>query len=110
MTLLISFARWELIVLAVSFGAIIFWKLWQTASFAGLLRSSDGTLSPGRIQLLILTVMTAMQYLVATIHDPTQMPTIPSTLVTVLGGSQVVYLGSKAWTIFNGTTQKAGNK
>lgn len=106
MTSLVSFARWELIILVVSFAGLTFWKLWQSASFAGLLRSADGTLSPGRIQLLVLTIMTAMQYLLAVINDPTQLPTIPPELVLALGGSQVIYLGSKAWTKFNKTGDK----
>ena len=103
-------ARWELNILIVSFGAVTLWKLMQTNSFRGLLRAGDGTLSPGRIQLLVLTVMTAMQYLLSTIHDPSQMPTIPLGLVMALGGSHVVYLGSKAWTTFMGSGKKAEEK
>ncbi len=93
-------ARWELIILFTAFGAVALWKLFHSASFAGLVRSSDGTLSPGRIQLLVLTILTALQYVLATIHDPSHLPALPSNLVTALGGSQLVYLGSKAWAIF----------
>lgn len=110
MSLLITFARWELIILVVSFAGVTFWKLWQTASFNGLLRSADGTMSPGRIQLLVLTVMTAMQYLLSVINDPAQLPTLPPELVMALGGSQLVYLGSKAWTQFNDPNNRAGAK
>ena len=91
-------AQWELIILVVSLGAVTLWKVFQTASFRGLLRSGDSSMSPGRIQLLMLTSLTAMQYLLATIHDPSHLPTVPPDLVKVLGGSQAVYLGSKAWT------------
>jgi hypothetical protein len=55
--------------------------------------------SPGRIQLLVITVLTALQYLLTTIHNPSHLPSIPSNLITVLGGSQLVYLSSKAWDI-----------
>lgn len=54
-------------------------------------------MSPGRVQLLVLTIMTALQYLLATIHDPSHLPAPPSNLVTALGGSQALYLGAKAW-------------
>jgi hypothetical protein len=98
--LLINVARFEVILLIASFGIVTLWKLLQSASFAGLLRSNDGTLSPGRIQLLVITVLTALQYLLATIQDPSHMPTISPNLVMALGGSQGVYLGAKALDIF----------
>jgi hypothetical protein len=50
--------------------------------------------------LLVLTVLTALQYLLGTIQDPSHLPALPTSLVTAMGASQVVYLGSKAWTIF----------
>jgi hypothetical protein len=74
--------------------------LFQSVSFDGMLRSSDGTLSPGRIQMLVLTVLTALQYLLTTVHDPTHLPHIPEGLVIAMGGSQAIYLGAKAWSIF----------
>src|SRR5438105_1081045 len=101
MRLIANVARWETIVLIVLFGVVTLWKLFQSASFAGLIRSSDGTLSPGRVQLLVLTILTAIQYLLATIGDPSHLPAIPSNLVMALGGSQTVYLGAKAWTVFD---------
>jgi sulfite exporter TauE/SafE len=100
MRLLASVARWETIALIASFGIVTLWKLFQSASFSGLLRSSDRTLSPGRVQLLVLTILTALQYLLATMHDPSHLPPVPADLVKVLGGSQFVYLGAKAWDIF----------
>src|SRR5260221_12022500 len=100
MQTLATTARWEMIILITSFGSVTLWKLFYSASFAGILRSGDGTLSPGRIQLLTLTVLIAMQYLLATIHDPSQLHPLPPNLVAALGVSQLVYLGPKAWTIF----------
>ena len=100
MRILAAVARWEAIALISSFGIITLWKLFQSVSFNGLLRSSDGTLSPGRIQMLVLTVLTAMQYLLTTMHDPTHLPHLPQGLVIATGGSQAVYLGAKAWSIF----------
>lgn len=100
MRLLASVARWETIILVASFGIVTLWKLFQSGSFAGLLRANDGTLSPGRVQLLTLTVLTALEYLLTTIHDPSHLPAIPAGLVAALGGSQAIYLGAKAWNIF----------
>jgi hypothetical protein len=101
MRALIVAMRWEVILLLIGYAAVMLWKLLQTASFAGLLRSSDGTISPGRIQLLVLTVVTAMQYLLSTMHDPTQLPKLPSNLIAALAGSQGIYLGAKAWSMFS---------
>jgi len=75
---LLNAARWELIVFVVAFGVVTLWRLLQDGSFAGLLRASDGTLSPGRIQML--------------------------------GGSQAIYLGAKAWTVFQDRNKKAEEK
>jgi len=100
MQLLRTVARWEMIILIASLGGVTLWKLFQSGDFSGLLRSSDGSLSPGRIQMLMLTVLTALQYLMATMHDPTHLPPIPPNLVTAMGASQAVYLGAKAWDMF----------
>jgi hypothetical protein len=100
MRLLANVARWEMMTLMASFAVVTLWKLCQSASLAGLLRSSDGMLSPGRVQLFVLTVLTALQYLLSVIHDPSHFAPIPSNLVMALGGSQVVYLGGKAWSTF----------
>ena len=100
MRLLETVARWELIILVTSFGVVTLWRLLKSGSFAGLLRAGDGSLSPARIQLLTLTVLTAIQYLLATIRDPSHLPSVPAGLVAALGGSQMLYLGAKAWNIF----------
>lgn len=100
MELLMSAARWELIAMITAFGIVTGWRLFNPACLAGLLRSSDRTLSPGRIQLLMLTVLTALQYLLTTLHDPSRIPRLPSALVMAMGGSQLVYLSAKAWDFF----------
>jgi hypothetical protein len=96
MELLLKTARWELFILITSFGVVTLWRLFTSADFTGLLRASDGTLSPARFQMLVLTVLTALQYLLATMQDPSHLPTPPTSLVAVMGGSQLVYLGAKA--------------
>jgi hypothetical protein len=110
MRLLQTVARWELILLIVSFGVVTLWRLFKSGSFAGLVRSSDGSLSPGRIQLLTLTILAALQYLLATLHDPSHLPALPSYLVAVVGGSQTLYLGSKAWDLLGGKRTNSEEK
>jgi hypothetical protein len=106
MALLMSVARWEATLLIAALGIVTLWKILTTAKLASLIQAADGTLSPGRVQMLVLTIVTAMQYLIATMHDPTHLPVLPSNLVTALGGSHVVYLGAKAWSKFG----PGGNK
>ena len=95
-------AQWEMIILVVSFGVVTLWKLFQSNSFSGLLQSKDkdASFSPGRAQMLAMTALAALQYLLATIQNPSHLPAVPSNLVTALGGSQLVYLGAKAWNVF----------
>lgn len=106
MRALATLAHWELILLVSAFGIVTLYKLLQSASFAGLLKSGDGTFSPGRAQMLLLTVFTALQYLLQTLHDPSHLPPISSNLVMAMGGSHALYLGAKAWGIFGPRTKR----
>jgi hypothetical protein len=56
--------------------------------------------------MLMVTVLTALHYLLSVIHDPSQMPSLPANLVTVVGGSQFMYLGLKARSFFPPQGQK----
>lgn len=98
-------ARWEGILLISGFAIVTLWKLFTTGGFAGMLNANDGTISPGRIQLLALTMFTAVQYLVSTIDNPTRLPDLPDLLVQALAGSQAIYLGAKALALFRNTQQ-----
>lgn len=98
---------WEgVIVLGGLFGVVI-WKLFTGGiSLECLLygsrrdrRSASGYsafFSPGRSQLLIVTILVAGYYLAQIIHDPTTFPKIPAGWLVALGGSHAVYLGGKA--------------
>ena len=105
MELLKNAARWEGIILILGFAIVTLWKLFSTGAFSGLLNSNDGTLSPGRIQLLALTMFTAVQYIITTVDNPTRLPELPGPLVFVLAGSQTVYLGAKALPLFRKALQ-----
>lgn len=58
--------------------------------------------SPGRVQLLIVTILTASYYLLQVIHDPTTFPEVPAAWIAALGGSQAIYLGGKAQSMLFG--------
>ena len=92
-------ARWETIIILVAFAGVTLSKVFLSASFSGLLRSHDGTFSAARAQMLVLTVGTALQYLLAVLHDPSQLPAIPTGMLLALGGSHAIYLGTKAWSL-----------
>src|SRR4051812_8205377 len=83
MELLRTAARWEGIVILIALSAVTLWRLARLRSFDGLLRDGDGNLSPARVQLLMVTVLTAMQYVltVLTMHDRSRMPAVPDGLV-----------------------------
>jgi len=75
-------------------------------SLDGLLYTKDAdgerSFSPARLQLLLFTVVVAAQYLHAVLANPRQdsLPTLPQGVIAMLGGSQAVYLGGKAFTTF----------
>ncbi len=58
--------------------------------------------SPGRVQLLIVTIITAGYYLTQVIHDPTQFPAVPTSWLVALGSSHGIYLGGKAQSLLFG--------
>lgn len=94
------------------FGAI----LWKIASgkipLDGLLDSKDGggnrSYSVERAQLLVFTLLVAGKYTLDVIQNPRRnsLPDLPVELVAVLGGSQAIYLGGKAWSRFGPLLKK----
>lgn len=56
--------------------------------------------SPGRVQLLLLTLISVFYYILEVINNPTQFPKIPQELLLILGGSNIIYLVSKAYSLF----------
>ncbi len=51
--------------------------------------------SASRVQLLIATLVAAGQYLTQVVEHPQKFPEISQNWLLLLGGSQVLYLGSK---------------
>lgn len=72
----------------------------------GLLYGCDGqgnrSFSPGRVQLLLLTIAAAGQYLTQVMGNPNQslLPPLNNDLVAGLLGSNAVYLTGKFYNIF----------
>jgi hypothetical protein len=52
--------------------------------------------SPGRVQLLTLTLLTAFLYILQAAQNPAQLPEVPQELLLILGGSNLVYLVGKS--------------
>ena len=96
-----TLAYWESVILLAGFFGIVFWRLLTgRISLNGLLEGdrADGStyFSPGRVQLLIATILFAFYYLTQIVNKPSAFPPVPQELLVVLGGSQAVYLGGKA--------------
>src|SRR5262245_55519847 len=99
-------------MLLVGFFGVIAWKLLTGGICLDYLlygsrrdRTGGGYtqfFSPSRVQLLIVTILTASYYLLQVIHDPTKFPEIPGAWVAALGGSQAMYLGGKAQSMLFG--------
>ncbi len=112
MVLLPKFIFWETAILLGGFFGAIFWKLLTGGISLQYLLYGDSagggtSFSPGRLQLLMVTLMVAMQYLVQVISSPTQFPHIPQFWIVALGGSQAVYLGGKAWSLLSGGSKQS---
>jgi hypothetical protein len=103
MALLSQLARYAALALTAAYALVIAWKLYTgEISLDGLLKSFDdrgkGRSSPGRLQLLIFTLVVAAQYLASVWKNPgaASLPTVSPTVLAALAGSHAVYLGGKA--------------
>ena len=99
---LLAASAWILGLVAVIVLQIVMGRI----AVAGLLASKDAegrtSFSPARLQLLIFTVVIAARYLYTVFTSPSQasLPSLPPGVVAALGGSQMVYLGGKAFSRF----------
>ena len=100
MTFLPKLIYWEALLFLVGLLTVVGGRLISGGiNTSNLLhgRNANGTLylSPERVQLLLLTLATAFQYMSAFLHNPTIFPEVSGTWLTVLGSSHLVYLGGK---------------
>jgi len=72
--------------------------------------TGDHELSPARVQLLLFTLATAGNYLTDALNSPVsgKLPDVPEALLATLGGSHLLYLGSKALDFFANSAKRAG--
>jgi len=97
----VSLIAWVALAIPIVLMVVISWKLFTgQIALSGLLygdRANGETyFSPGRVQLLFVTVLVALQYLAHVVAHPSSFPPVPHQLLLTLGGSQVIYLGGKA--------------
>ena len=85
--------------------AVILWhmltgRIW----LGGLLYERDPTgklvYSPARVQLLVTSLVGVVQYLMDFTSDSTALPGVSPFVLAGVGGSQIVYLVSKAWAAY----------
>lgn len=99
MGLLVSFVRLEVAFLLGGLLLVVVYQiLTGKINLRGMLNDEEtGNLSPGRVQLLAATLFGALIYLAQAATSRGQLPEIPPALVLALGGSNIVYLGFKAF-------------
>ena len=77
----------------------------------GLLQGTKGDrttyFSPERVQLLLVTLGSAFQYILSVWKHPTSFPPVDASWLAILGGSNFVYLGGKLGASLLGRTTKA---
>lgn len=110
----VKLAEWEGIILVAGLCGVVVWKLFTGEISLDYLLSGDarnpgGTrnlttpfFSPGRAQMLMFTVVSAVYLLLQVIHNPAHFPEVPNVLLGVLAGSHAMYLGGKAQSLYFG--------
>jgi hypothetical protein len=90
-----------------AFAAVVFIQLLTGGISTGFLlhgTQKDGRryFSPGRVQLLVVTVFVAFGYLMSVAKNPnrTSLPDVDESVLALLFGSHVVYLSGKARALF----------
>ncbi|HKT52792.1 MAG TPA: hypothetical protein VJV96_21005 [Candidatus Angelobacter sp.] len=106
---LVMLVKWEVLIFLVGLAALVVLQLLTgQISTDGLFRDTgpkgSGQMSSARVQLLITTLGAAAYYLsqVATNPNPGTFPPIPTAWPVILGGSNLLHLGTKAFTAWFG--------
>jgi len=109
MTGLATLAKWEIALFLAALAAAVAAQLLNgqintTRMLYGRISGPPGAppryyFSPERVQLLIITLGAAIHYLGLVLTNPTPgiFPAVPETVAAVVGGSNALYLGGKAW-------------
>jgi hypothetical protein len=110
---LVTAARYEIYVLLGGLMLIVVYKIFTGGiNLTGLLSDKSGAFSPGRLQMLMATILTSLYYLIQVMENQStsSLPPLPYTLVAVMGGSQAIYLGGKARNLLFPDTGKYKSK
>ncbi len=102
MDLLQNIFLYEIWILLGGFALVVGYQmLTGRINMNGLLLDKETNMpSPGRIQLLIATIIFAMYFLTNISREPPHFPVIPEEALWLLGASQSGYLGFKAKSLF----------
>ncbi|MDQ3802231.1 MAG: hypothetical protein M3416_00010 [Acidobacteriota bacterium] len=102
MSTLSEVLRYEMLFLLVGLIVLVAYRLLtQQINTKGLLldKASGRAFSPGRLQLLIVTMGIAIYYMLMVFEteEPGRFPDLPNEFLLALGGSHVFYLGGKLY-------------
>jgi hypothetical protein len=102
MTTLSTVLRYELLGLLIALIAIITYRLLTNQiNTKGLLfdKTSGRNFSPGRLQMLVVTIAIAFYYLLKVMErkGTGTLPDMPNEFLMALGGSHVIYLTGKLY-------------
>jgi len=105
MSTLSEVLRYEMLFLLIGLIVIIAYRLLTGGiNTTGLLLDKTGgrAVSPGRLQMLIVTMSIAIYYLFIVFDNekPGEFPDMPDQFLLALGGSHVLYLGGKLYGMF----------
>ena len=87
------------------FAVVVFKLLAGQINTRGLLKDKqNGAFSPGRLQLLVVTLGGAWFYFLKIVNtaDSGALPPVPDELLVILGGSNAGYLGGKIYSKIKG--------
>jgi hypothetical protein len=116
MPALVKCVRWEVMFFLLALAALVAIRLLNgEINTSGLLYGADNrgnqSFSPGRVQLLVMTIAAAGQYVMLALNnpDPGTLPPVNNELLAVLMGSNAVYLSGKFYNIFLRGLLQSGN-
>lgn len=94
--------RYEMLFLLTALIVVISYRLLtQQINTKGLLldKTSGRAFSPGRLQMLVVTLGIALYYVLMVLDtkDTGKLPDMPNEFLVALGGSHVFYLGGKLY-------------
>jgi hypothetical protein len=97
MQILSTLLRLEIGSLLVILGIIVAYQILtgRIHTRGMLFDKATRNFSPGRVQLLLLSLMTILYQVSQVLKDPTEFPNIPQEALLVLVGGNLAYLGGK---------------